>query len=253
MDQIVQAPEKVAVGQSDKPAQKVEKLRTVLPLSGRWAFFKYSQVAYIAAMIASIGLALATLDFFDDVERGAFASEAEIIAAGSAIDAVALPLGVAYIALFFVCALAYAMFYHRCMNNLHAEGARDATMSPGWVWGYFFIPFVNLVKPIEGIMQIWRGSAHLTGGDPKIPATIGWWWASWLGGNFVGTIASRMSDYSMDESGIENFELFKLSLQFELASNLIILICSLLLVRFTFQIKQAQQSIREGSVQEIFA
>ena len=253
MDQIAQAPEKVVVDQSGKPAQKVEKPRKVLPLSGRWAFFKYSQFAFIAVTVASIGLVVATLNFFDDVQRGAFASEAEIIAAGSAIDAVSIPLAVAYFVLFFVCVLAYAMFYHRCMNNLHAEGAEDATTSPGWVWGYFFIPFVNLVKPIDAIMQIWRGSAHLTGGNPKIPATIGWWWASWLGGNFVGTIAGRMSDYSMDENGIENFELFILSIQFELVSSLLVLICSLLLLRFSFQIKQAQQSIREGGVQDVFA
>ena len=167
-----------AVAGADAPqtvaARKgAEKQRTVRSIQGPWTWLRYSLLAFIVFEIALIASAAATIIFFDRVQSGYYETDAEIMAAGTVIDTISGPVGILYFVVYLVCAVSYARFFHRSMNNAKAAGAPSAKMSPGWVWGYLFIPILNLWKPLEGVMQVWRGSMERSGADPKVPAGEG--------------------------------------------------------------------------------
>ncbi len=52
-----------------------------------------------------------------------------------------------------LCFFAYARFFYRAMKNLYANNVQALTVKPAWVWGWFFIPFANLLMPFRAIAQ----------------------------------------------------------------------------------------------------
>ncbi|HEX8100555.1 MAG TPA: DUF4328 domain-containing protein [Actinomycetota bacterium] len=97
----------------------------------------------------------------------------------------------------FVPGIAWLIWQHHAHRNLRALGATDLRYSPGWVAGWWFIPFANVVMPYLTMRELWKAS------DPEAGA-VEWkmnkktwllplWWGTWLGrlftsqvGNFVG-------------------------------------------------------------------
>ncbi|HKP84520.1 MAG TPA: DUF4328 domain-containing protein [Blastocatellia bacterium] len=116
------------------------------------------------------------------------------------------------ILVYLVTAIIFLMWIHRAYRNLKALGARTTTYSPGWAVGYFFVPFLNLVRPYEVVKEIWRDSNP----DVGIPddlvkhrglslgqyssttSLIGLWWGFWLASNFVTYLTARFSRNASD-------------------------------------------------------
>jgi hypothetical protein len=84
-------------------------------------------------------------------------------------------------------AVLFLIWIYRAHKNLRALGASDLKYSPGWAIGGFFVPLVNLVRPYQVVMEIWRSSA------PEMRGSFGaaWkhegsslfivlWWGAWL-------------------------------------------------------------------------
>jgi hypothetical protein len=112
----------------------------------------------------------------------------------------ALTLGTAGTALFstlifIICAVLTARVTYRMMRNLHQIESPHVTTGPFWSVGWYFIPFANLVMPVAAVGQIWRGTfAAVEGEPPREPGGhIGWWWGSWITGNILDSVASRLS------------------------------------------------------------
>jgi hypothetical protein len=74
--------------------------------------------------------------------------------------------------------------------NLETLGSDGLHYSPGWAVGYFFIPFLNLVRPLQVVQEIWRAS------DPEENRTnsalAGFWWACWILSGILGYISFQM-------------------------------------------------------------
>jgi hypothetical protein len=101
---------------------------------------------------------------------------------------------------FIATAVAFLLWLHRAYRNLPALGATRLDTTPGWAVAYFFIPFVNLVKPFQVVREIWRESRRGAEGGENFggvssrtgtPALIGWWWAFWIIANVVGRVSDR--------------------------------------------------------------
>jgi hypothetical protein len=86
----------------------------------------------------------------------------------------------------FVC-----MWIHRAASNLRGLGRWGMQYSPGECVGSFFIPFLNLWRPLQGMTEIWKAS------DPEndqgswfasssTPLLLGWW-LTWLVSNLVAS------------------------------------------------------------------
>lgn len=94
----------------------------------------------------------------------------------------------------FVTGIIFLKWIYRANLNCRGFGAVDMKYTPGWSIGYYFIPFLNLVRPYQVMKEIWKVSS-----DPKRWQTrqanpiLGWWWALWLINGFLGQITFRMS------------------------------------------------------------
>lgn len=93
--------------------------------------------------------------------------------------------------------IVFLMWLYAAHVNLTRLGARGLRFSSGWAVGYFFIPILNLFRPVQAMQEIWKASApdsldgHAWQHQPGA-ARIGFWWACWLISTFVGNIAAPM-------------------------------------------------------------
>jgi len=107
-------------------------------------------------------------------------------------------IGMAQLGVLIVTAIFFLIWIYRAYKNLAALGAKNLKYSPGWAVGGWFVPFLNLVRPVQVVTEIWKAS------DPKVVDSASWrnssltvlipaWWALWLIGNFIGYIVLRMT------------------------------------------------------------
>lgn len=101
-------------------------------------------------------------------------------------------------------AVAFLRWFYRVHKNLPALHATNLEFSPGWAVGGFFVPFLNLVRPMQVMREVWYWSDPSGFGfDPSsndlpvrnrhaTPPLIGWWWAFFLLGSFADNLSFRL-------------------------------------------------------------
>src|SRR5688572_28239048 len=99
-------------------------------------------------------------------------------------------VGLLQVAVFIAAAILWLFWQHRAYSNLRLVGSRDTEMTPGWSVGYWFIPFINLVRPYQVTAELWRKSELQNARDPigglSRPGIIGVWWVVYLVQGFAG-------------------------------------------------------------------
>jgi hypothetical protein len=95
----------------------------------------------------------------------------------------------------------FLIWLHRAYSNLSPLRARNLEYTPGWAVGWWFIPFANLVKPYQVMSELYDASdpsfdpeLNYLQVSPGTPATIGFWWGTFLAGNFVWRITDKLVD-----------------------------------------------------------
>lgn len=87
----------------------------------------------------------------------------------------------------------------RANKNCRALGALDMEFTPGWMVGWFFVPFLNLVKPYEAVTELYQASDPDAGTDDwmgvETPRFVLAWWLSWIAYNF----SSSLFQFTMPE------------------------------------------------------
>lgn len=90
------------------------------------------------------------------------------------------------------------LFWVSRTNKACHELGAPMRFTPGWAWGYWLVPFLNLVRPFQVVQELWV----TTDPDRRSSPLIGWWWAAWLATGFV----SRFADNGMSaEAGLDEF------------------------------------------------
>lgn len=90
----------------------------------------------------------------------------------------------------------------RTSTNAHGLAA-GMSITPGWAVGWFFIPFMNWVKPFESMKEVWQVS-H----DPDcwptvpVPVLLRWWWGLWLASNFAANISLQLTRFDAGYAAI---------------------------------------------------
>jgi hypothetical protein len=92
-------------------------------------------------------------------------------------------LGVSFV--LSICASVFVpLWMYRASANLRGLGRYGMEFSPGWCAGWFFVPFANLVKPVQAMAEIWRASdpneSEGTWAKSSSTPLIAVWWAAWL-------------------------------------------------------------------------
>lgn len=217
---------------------------TALPLSGR---FKPMRAALFVYMAGEAGLAVASLIEYYVLTSQGLDLFLDLGTVSMVFSVLVLGVSLAQLGGLVASVILVSMWTYRAMKNLHIVRAAAATMSPGWAVGWYFIPFANLWKPFEGMLQIWRESHRLAGKPEKVAAFVGWWWATWLVSNFLANIALRLSGFT------EPLPTYDIGLLVGALGSALSVVCSILLLRTTTQITQVQSEMRTGGLADTFS
>jgi hypothetical protein len=164
----------------------------------------YRAGSVLASVVAGL---LCTLIVFDVVNipigvalimhYGAHGYDVDDLAAAEIVQACT---GVVQMLVYVTTAILFLVWVYRASSNLAPLGAPSQTISPGWAVGWWFIPFLNLVRPYQAVREIWQLSepppdalATAPSAARRGAAWLGWWWAGWLVSNIGGGILARVS------------------------------------------------------------
>ena len=84
--------------------------------------------------------------------------------------------------------IVFGVWLYRMTFNLRQLSPKPMEMTPGWMVGWYFIPFANLIKPFQGMKELWQVSHRDWEANPDI---LRWWWGFWIFANSVSNGASR--------------------------------------------------------------
>lgn len=89
--------------------------------------------------------------------------------------------------------VAWGMWTYRMAKNLNNVEFPTISFTPGWVVGWWFVPFANLFKPYLVTKELFEGStpdAEL----PRAPRYLPFWCALWIASVVMARVANRASD-----------------------------------------------------------
>jgi hypothetical protein len=90
------------------------------------------------------------------------------------------------------CFVVFLIWFYRVHANLKALGASELKYTSEWAIGYWFVPILQIFRPVQVAQEIWRNS------DPDLGVSasstfIGVWWAFWLNSIFINSMAFQMT------------------------------------------------------------
>jgi hypothetical protein len=102
-------------------------------------------------------------------------------------------LGLGSLPLLVVCGIVFLGWFYRAYANLPALGASNLAYTPGWAVGCWFVPFLNLWRPVQIAQEIWRKSNPTGGPESGSSVLIGLWWVARLLSIVLGHVARLTS------------------------------------------------------------
>jgi hypothetical protein len=122
-------------------------------------------------------------------------------------------IGIIQIMLLVATGICFMVWFYNSHKNLSKLGVTSLTYKSAWAIGGFFVPFLNFVRPVQVMKEVWYGSdpSRFRLGDEttlgkaermKTPAIMGWWWGLFLISSMLGNATARMAlrtDQSLDQ------------------------------------------------------
>ena len=102
--------------------------------------------------------------------------------------------GLAQVAAYIVIGVLFLRLLYKAVKQAQGFTTPFTSVSAGWAVGYWFVPFLNLYRPLEVVKNLFKAYAAESGADAKPKAgeqLLGAWWALWLLGNIVSWIFFR--------------------------------------------------------------
>ena len=163
--------------------------------------------AYFNAAIAAVGLwaTFMEIQVFQQMIDGALTSDFAIAVAEEESAARQLQVGIASILVFLVSIVLFLRWTLLSARNVRALGSEAMKISPAWSVGWYFIPFANLVKPLQAVKEIWQATEEPD--DPTRstpPAIINTWWSLWVLMGLVYQASFRIYMNSETAEGYRN-------------------------------------------------
>ncbi len=132
-----------------------------------------SYILIIGLLALTVVEALSVLTGLWRILSYAFAPEAPV----RIVDTVYFFLSSAQGFLFIPIPFAFALWLYRMNYNLRKQTTMKMEFTPGWMVGWYFIPFANLFIPFRSMRELWQVSHKKWKADPSI---LRWWWGLWL-------------------------------------------------------------------------
>lgn len=172
--------------------------------------YKYQSLGALTAIITVLllfGIAAAVvetlssynqLDLLNRMRSGMNVTQGEVLANAARQAAVSI----AALGLYIITAIIFGIWIVRAHKNLHAFGIQRLSYTPGWALGWFFVPFLNLVRPFQAMKELWQASHGGAEWDKSSSAKlVNIWWCLWLLNSVYGTLIARLftSQSSIDD------------------------------------------------------
>jgi hypothetical protein len=96
-------------------------------------------------------------------------------------DPIQVVVGLLQSGLGIVTGITFLKWIYRAYKNIKGFGAEGLRFSPGWAVGYYFIPILSLIRPVQVMSEIWRASDD-PGNWRQRPGSwlIASWWTLFL-------------------------------------------------------------------------
>lgn len=158
------------------------------------------QIALIALMLWPL---LESVLYFEVDEFYPPSWEAGILGEMTAGDIAGTVIGLIFGALYTATIVFWMIWVYGTYRNLVPLGAEGLRYSPWWAVAYYFIPILNLFRPLQVMRETWKASdpAHPGGTvwhSTRAPALLGWWWAMHLASPIVGGVSAGVAMRSED-------------------------------------------------------
>lgn len=100
----------------------------------------------------------------------------------------------------------FILWFRRAYNNLHLTQTENLKYTEGWAAGAWFVPFLNLYRPYEIMVEIWNKTQEATKNllSSKRSTIVGWWWVLYLVDNIASNVASRVFENEAG-AGVETY------------------------------------------------
>jgi hypothetical protein len=133
------------------------------------------RLLWISVMVACIALVDDVAEFVQ-VQVGQLAPDQ--VANNDPIQGV---VGLLQLGLGIVTGIAFLKWIYRAYKNIQGFGAEGLRFSPGWAVGYYFIPILSLIRPVQVMGEIWRASDNPRNWQER-PGSwlIASWWTLFL-------------------------------------------------------------------------
>ena len=146
------------------------------------------------------------------MQSSGFVSDDDMMAAATAGDLHVKVAALLVAVLAVLATILFLMWVYRTSMNVHALGAQDLFVTPGFAVGSYFIPFFNFYAPPVTMAEVWKASIDASRwreqkGTPFIAL---WWILQLIAG--IGGIASNLAFPTGDDIAIlEVFTLWQVA------------------------------------------
>jgi len=163
----------------------------VSPAPRGWAAI-FAGAAFILASVVKAGLMRRAIEI---AEPMGYAGRAAPDATVAEWRNQAITATLAEIAAAVLFAVFFLMWQYRVYRNLQQLEAREMRFSAGSSVGWWFCPIVNLWKPCQAMIDIWRGSdpKAISSSEPGSIELVGFWWILLV----VAAIYSRVAAFML--------------------------------------------------------
>jgi hypothetical protein len=115
----------------------------------------------------------------------------ELPAVALAMDGLTLLGALGFLAGLLTAMIAWCLWSFRVARNLRILDVGGLRFTPGWVVGWWFVPIMNIWRPMQVHQELWSASDP-DGEYPPAPPWMFAWWAAWLLTGFVSNMAGRL-------------------------------------------------------------
>lgn len=143
-----------------------------------------------------------------------------------------------------ISAVTFIMWFRRAYYNMHERNAR-VSYSEGWAAGAWFVPILNLFRPVQIMSELFREAKRiLTEGAHPLSSQfssvlVPIWWSLHILHSVVSQIGSRVITAASTVSDYQTGTLF------DIASNVILLPLGIVLVKLINNYNKAEEAMEE--------
>jgi hypothetical protein len=141
-----------------------------------------------------------------------------------------------------VTGITFLKWIYRAYKNIQGFGAEGLRFSPGWAVGYYFIPILSLIRPVQVMSEIWRASDDPRNW-PRRPGSwlIVSWWTLFL----IYTGVTQVSlEIAIQASTNDQWTLAAV---LAIAGDLVSIPLSIAALRLVTEVYRRQKALVEGS------